>query len=373
MIVRTLMSGAAALALSIPASAGDAVDPVQSYPTWSLVLPIEMQWDNTFDADDPAAEASDLYFTIEPDITIGVSSWLSFNVGLVFEPIDDLDPGEDRAFEDHGLFVETAQAIASFGKVTVNVGKFSAPFSIAYDYAPGVNGDVLNADIEVTERWGAGVAYNFTGEGTEQGAILRFAAFNRDTTALSGSMFTNRGRLDRIDGGNGNTDAFENFAVAFDLIALEALPDFHFHVAYMFQAAGDGDLSDQDAYVAGANWEKKVGENAVYQVVLEWAHSDGALGYGDAVSVVGASQDDFTIAAGGTWHEAWTAAVGYSLRDIEDPIGGDVETAAFHMSVGHFFHEGWLAEIAYLDIQEDANDSQTVSLKLSTEFAWASE
>jgi hypothetical protein len=106
---------------------------------------------------------------------------------------------------------------------------------------------------------------------------------------------------------------------------------------------------------------------------MEWAHSDDAIGYGDAVSVDGASQDDFTIAAGGTWHEKWTAAIGYSLRDIEDPLGGDVETAAFHMSAGHYFHEGWLAEVAYLDIQEDGNDSQTIGLKLSKEFEWGGE
>lgn len=373
MIAKSLMCGAAFAAFSAGANAGVAVDPVKSYPIWQIALPVELQWDDTFDADDPASEASDLYFTIEPDITVGVNSWLSLNAGLVFEPIDDLDPGEDRALEDHGLFVETAQAIASFGKVTVNLGKFAAPFSIAYDTAPGVYGDVLNADIEVTERWGAGAAYNFTGEGTEQGAILRVAAFTRDTTAFSGSLFTNRDRLHRSDGGNGNTDGLENFAVALDLIQLEALPEFHFHAAYLHQAAGDGDPSDQNAYVLGATWEKTLGENAVYQAVLEWAHSDGALGYGDAVSIAGANQTDVTIAFGGTWYDRWTAAAGYSFRDADDPIGGDVETGAYHVSLGYFFHDGWLAEIAYLSIQETGNDSQTAGLKVSKEFEWGDE
>lgn len=371
MIARKFLCGAAALALSASASAGIAKE--THYPNWSVVLPIELQWDNTFDAEAPGAETSDLYFTVEPEIGVEINDWLTLEVGLVFEPVDDLDPDEDRAFDDHGLFVETAQAVASFGKFTINVGKFSAPFSIGYEYAPGVYGDVLNADIEVTERWGAGVAYNFTGEGTDQGAILRVAAFNRDTTALSGSLFTNRHRLRRSDGGNGNTDAFENFAVSLDLIALETLPDFHFHAAYLFQAAGDGDVSDQNAYTFGVNWEKEVSENAAYQILVEWTHSDDALGYGEAVNATGAGQDDLTMAASGTWAKRWTGAVGYSLRDIDDPVGGDVETRAFHASVGYFFHEGWLAEIAYLDVQEDGNDSQTLGLKLSTEFAWSSK
>jgi hypothetical protein len=371
MLFKRLLCGAATLAMSAPAWAGDGGG--GSHPSLHIVLPIELQWDNTFDAEVADGEVSDLYLTIEPDITINANEWLSFNLGLVIEPIEELDPFEDRVLEDQGLFVETAQAIGSFGKLTVNVGKFAAPFSIAYDYAPGVYGDVLNEEVEVSERWGAGVAYNFTGEGTEQGAILRVAAFHRDTSFLSGSIFTNRERLLSSDGGNGNTDSFENFAVAVDLIKLEALPDFHFHAAYLFQAAGDGDLSDQNAYVFGANWEKDISDNASYQILVEWAHTDGALGYGDAESAQDASQDDLTIAASGMWNKRWTAAIGYSLRDIEDPIGGDIETGAFHVSAGYYVHEGWLAEIAYLAIQEDGGDSQTIGLKLSTEFEWSAQ
>jgi hypothetical protein len=372
MIARFLLGGGAALALCAPAVAGDArpSEVHTSYPSLHVVVPIELKWDNKFDAYNASAEVSDLYFEIEPDVTIGVNEWLSLNMGLVFEPVEDIGPGEDRVLEDHGLFVETAQAIASFGKVTINAGKFAAPFSIAYDYAPGFYGDKLNEDIEVSERWGAGVAYNFTGDGTDQGVILRAAAFNRDTSFLSGSVLTNRGRLDRSDGGNGNTDGLENFAVALDLIQLETLPDFHFHAAYMFQAAGDGDPSDQNAYAVGVNWEKKVTDNESYQILLEWAHSDGALGYGDAQSVDGARQDDLTVAAAGKWNKVWKASIGYNLRDAEDPVGGDVETQAFNAAVGYYFLKDWSAEVAYLNLDKGGKDSQSIGLKVATEFAW---
>jgi hypothetical protein len=370
MIAKYLLGGTAALALSVPAASSE---PASGFPNMQIVLPIELKWDNKFDAYSDSDEVSDLYVEIEPDVTIGLNEWLSVNLGLVFETIDDVDPYEDRVLEDHGLFVETAQAIGSFGNLTINVGKFAAPFSIAYDYAPGFYGDKLNEEIEVSERWGIGAAYNFTGEGTDQGIILRAAAFHRDTTFLSGSVFTNRGRSDRADGGNGNTDGLENFAIALDLIQLESLPDFHFHAAYLFQEAGEGDPSDQNAYVLGVNWEKEISEKASYQILVEWAHSDGAFGYGDAESVDGASQDDVTIALAGKWNKSWKGSIGYGFRSTDDPVGGEEETRAVNAAVGYYFHKDWLAELAYMHHDKDGKDSQSIGLKIATEFEWSAQ
>lgn len=372
MIAKPLICSAVAFATCMSGMAASDDDPA-AYPNLHIVLPIELKWSDKFDAYSPSAEVSDLYVEIEPDITIGVNEWLSLNMGLVFEPTEDPGAYEDRTLEDHGLYVETVQAIANFGHVTINAGKFAAPFSIAYDYVPGFFGDKLNEEIEVSERWGVGAAYNFTGEGTDQGVILRAAAFNRDTSFLSGSVFANRDRLSRSDGGNGNTDGLENFAVALDVIHIDSLPDFHFHAAYLFQEAGDGDLSDQDAYVVGVNWEKDVTDNATYQVLVEWAHSDGALGYADAQSAPGAAQDDLTIAVAGKWNKAWKGSIGYGLRDIDDPIGGDEEIRAFNAAIGYYVQKNWLAEVAYLNLDKDDKNSQSIGLKLSTEFEWSAQ
>jgi hypothetical protein len=340
-----------------------------AYPQLDVTVPVELQFDRVFDASDPAAETSDLYWTIEPSIGIAFAQWLRFDMGLVFEPLTGPGPGEDRAFEDHGLFVETAQVSAAFGALTVHAGKFSAPFSLAFDHAPGVYGDVLNADIEVAERIGAGAAFNLTGAGAEEGVIVRAAAFHRDTSFLSGSVITARGRTFRSDGGPGNTGDFSNFALALDVIRLPEMPDVHLHLAYLNQSAGTGDATGQDAYVAAANWSKKVSEAAEYQVLAEWAHSDGATGYGCAVSIPGAEQSDLTLAVSGLWHGVWSAAAGLSVRDVTDPLNGDAETRAFHLSAGYAIGENVLAEIAYLAVEDTANgDSQTLGLRLSRTF-----
>jgi hypothetical protein len=360
------LSGAAALALC---AGGAAWAAEAGYPKLRVSLPAEVEFDTTVDADDPLAEISDLYLTVEPDVAIGLNPWATFELGLVFEPVLDPVPGRDRTLRDHGLFAEKVQFVGEFGRVTLNAGKFQAPFSIGTDYTLGLYGDTFAEEIEVKERWGLGAAYNVSGEGLEKGVILRGAIFTRDTTFLSGSAFENRGRLSEADGGAGNTESLENLAVALDLLDLDSLPDVHVRVAYMYQAAGLGDLSDQNAFAAAAKWEKEIG-GGVYQVLAEWAHSDGAIGFGEAVSVPGASQDNLSLAVAGTWNGKWTASAGVGLRDVEDPVGGDVEAAALHLSAGYYVTEDILAQAAYLAIQEEGNDSHTLGLVISTSFDW---
>jgi hypothetical protein len=40
------------------------------------------------------------------------------------------------------------------------------------------------------------------------------------------------------------------------------------------------------------------------------------------------------------------------------------------LSAGYYFQETWLAEIGYVNVQENGNDSQTLGLKVSTLFEW---
>jgi hypothetical protein len=357
------------------AIADDAADATaaETRPSFSLIVPFELAIDSTFNSDDPDAELSDITLTIEPDLEIRAAPWLHFDLGLTFEAVDDPAPGEDRAFGDHGLHVRNAQAVANFGRVTVHAGKFAAPFAIAYEYSPGVYGDALNADLELAGRVGAGLAYNVLQDGADEGVILRAAAFARDTSFLSGSLLTNREKLHESDGGPGNTGTLNNFSLVLDVIEFEGLPGVHLRAAYVHQAAGDGDESDQDAFMIGANWQGESRDGFTYQVLAEWAHAEDAFGYDEAESVAGGAQDDLTVATAGVWDDTWTAAFGYSWREMEHPTGGTARSDTLQISGGYFFAENWLAEIAILRADNDGVTSHTAGFKLSYEFTAAAE
>ena len=82
-------------------------------------LTVEFQNDNNIDSDDPDAELSDLYNTTELAAELTINHFLSGHTSLTFEPVLDPDPGDDRFFEDQGLYAEELYA-----KVALGGGRF---------------------------------------------------------------------------------------------------------------------------------------------------------------------------------------------------------------------------------------------------------
>ncbi|MEQ1865407.1 MAG: hypothetical protein ABL996_12265 [Micropepsaceae bacterium] len=344
-------------------------DAAEAVPFIQIDVPIELQLDVVTDPD--FAELSDLYATIEPSVAINVASWLTIEFGSTYEPVEG--PVDDRAFEDHGLYLNTAQAVASFGSVTLQAGKFAPNFSVGFELTPGLNNDALNADAEIAERVGFAAAYNLTGEGTAGGVIVSGAAFRRDTSVLSESLFTNRGRLHVSDAGPGNHDGLESFTLAVDAFELESLPGVHLHAAYLHQSAGEGDPADEYAWVLGANWMIDAGEAAKYQLLEEWARSEDALGFGDAVSAPGASQDLVTLGAGGTWRDEWTGSIVYGLRNSDDPVGGDVDEHFVQLTGGYVICDDLSIEAGWQSYDDGSDTYETFSVRLASGWEYAVE
>jgi hypothetical protein len=362
---------AAAAFAAAPGSAA-AHEHEAAYPHLTATIPIELEYDNTFDSSIPGGEVSDLYFTIEPELVLEFTPWLAVTAGLVFEPVEDLDPDEDRAFEDHGLYVETLVAELSFDPVVVHIGKFTPRFGFAVDNVPGLLGDTFAEDVEVTERVGFGATYAFGG-GTMGSFELQGSVFYRDTSLLSESFFTDRGDLDKSDGGVGNTEDLSNFAVsldAFDLFGAEGLSG---RVAYLSQEGGVGDLSDQDAWLIALAYDIPLNEDMSLYPIIEWASSEDAQGFGDAISIPGGGQDVLTVGVG-FFTGPWNAAIVYGDRDNEDPIGGDLDEEFWQLSGGYLFDCGLGLDVAFGGYEDNAGtEDDFFSILLSYEFEFGNE
>ncbi|NWH08560.1 MAG: hypothetical protein HXY22_07975 [Alphaproteobacteria bacterium] len=352
-------------------------DHEHDYPAFSGVIPIELQYDNTYDSTAPGNEASDLYFTIEPEFVLEANEWLSFTAGLVFEPVEDLDPYEDRAFEDHGLFVETLKADIALDPVTITLGKFTPAFAYAVDVVPGVVGDLFAEDVEVTERIGAGISAEIETDGAGT-FLIGGSAFFRDTTFLSDSAFESRGELDEADGGIGNTEDLSNFVINAGLSDAFGAKGLTLHGAFMHQAGGAGDLSDQDAYLLAASWDFVINEEdgVVLTPVVEWAHSEDAVGFGDAASAPGADQSVLTLGLGLT-AGPWNVAAVYGDRDTEDPglyVGGDVDEEFWQLSAGYAFDFGLGLDLGVGGYEDNAGtDDEFFTALLTYEIAFGGE
>jgi hypothetical protein len=226
---------------------------------------------------DSESQRSHAYTKVEPGLTIGLSEQLSVRTRLVLEPVRDPPAGRDVWFEDQGIFLETLSLHWRSGRLALHGGKFNPAFGFAWDLAPGIYGVEFAEDYELTERigFGAGVELGNVVAGSHWlGADVFFA----DTSALSGSLLNDRGRLRRSDGGPSNTGAPESFALALQGEAMPRLPGLTYNLGFArLQRANADERSEHDA-VAGLGYAHTLGQRFEIQLLSEYAYLDNAGG-----------------------------------------------------------------------------------------------
>lgn len=225
------------IASAAPASA-DGV-----WPTLLADFSIEIEDEYVFRSSDLEMELNDAFATVEGELALAFDSGTGLYATATFEPVTD--PEGDRFFEDFGLYLEELFFTYRIGEGGFRIGKFNPDFGIANDAAPGLYGDDLAGDYELEERIGVSVDVPFEAFGGAH--VLSATAFMADTTPLSDSLFTSRGRLRREDGGVSNT----GFPESFVLSAAGEIEGTGYNLGLRYQGAGTGDEADEYGAVAG--------------------------------------------------------------------------------------------------------------------------
>lgn len=338
-----------------------AVDPASArgeerYPRLEVEIDIEIQNDWTFDSDDPAAEFNDLFTTTEPALALHILPGLSIQSGLVVESVLDPGPAEDRYFQDHGFFAEQLYVLYEQDSFSLYGGKFNLPFGVGWDLAPGVYGtDIAEAFYEQVERVGIGGALNFgsDGIGTHR---LSVQSFFLDTTFLSDSFATNRGRTSVRDGGLSNTEDFSSFAVSLDGSRFAKLPiDLNYHLGLVYQDGGRGATDDETGIAVALYGPIELADGLTLEPIIEYVHFENAGG---------ARQDRDIFTAGvGLLRGPWNMALSYSgVRTDPEGALADLDVDQFQMSVGHSFDFGLDIDVGYKVVDEEGTDSHVVGV-----------
>ena len=357
------------LGLTVALAAAPARGDEPAPPWFQANLQTFLQFDGTTRAN--GGTLTDLSFTAYGSGVFHATDWLSFDFLSTFEPISDAT--DDRVFQNHGLYLNSFEANAAFGPLSVSVGKFSPNFGLGYLLTPGMNWDTFNGDVELKERIGVRASYNLTGEGSANGFILSAGVFRRDTSVFSDSAFYHRGQLQLSDGGPGNHGGLQSFSLGADWIAPEWAPGLHAHAAYLHQHAGLGDVSDARAWVASLNWACDLDEDTSYQLIGEVAHSTDSIGFGEATSVPGASQTIVTLGAGGKWQDVWVGSVVFGQRNTRDPGSSDTDEWFTQLTVGRYLTDEVSLEAGWQENDDGTAVSDTFSLRLVGVFDYARE
>ena len=319
----------------------------------------EVQNDHAFDSDDPSAEINDLFATVEAALGLNFNEIFSVQSLFVLEPVLDPRPFDDRYFEDHGLFVEELYFQAQFENYRFFVGKFDATFGTAWDAAPGIYGVDFAEDYELVERIGGGGEVAF--EGTRAGDVtFTGSVFFTDTSVLSESAFTNRGRTRIAAGGASNTESLESFSITVDGENVPGLEDLTYHLGYRHQSAGRGDVDDEDGFVAGIQKAFALSEDVTLETILEGVYLSNDSG--------SANDTVYFTAGGALLHGPWNLSTSFTLRDQDVPGGPDNNDRLFQVSGGYAFDFGLTADAGYRYSREGGVETHIFGLLFTYEY-----
>ncbi len=341
------------IASASPASAGGV------WPTLLAEFSIEIEDEYVFRSSDQEVELNDAFATVEGELVLAFANGSGLFATVVFEPVTD--PVGDRFFEDYGLYLEELYFALGIGEGGLRIGKFNPDFGIAEDVAPGIYGDDLAGDYELTERIGASIDVPFEALGGTH--VASVTAFMADTTVLSDSLFNSRGTLRRADGGVSNTAYPDSFVLS---LAGE-IEGTGYNLGFRRQSAGRNGNADEDgeAYEDG-NTDEYGGvvgltgtvdlagiETTLFGELAYFLHFDGGR---ESVRflTLGAEVDLGDIAL---------SAV-YGLRKVEGSSADEIAT----ISLEYELRDGLSIGAGYRFLQEEGETIHTVGLLLTYEF-----
>ncbi|MFC3061623.1 hypothetical protein [Paenirhodobacter populi] len=348
---------ATAFALGLTASAASA----EIASPWEGELGLEFGIDSTFRSDDPDAELTDVFGTAELALRLRLTKGAALNFGATAESVLDPRPGKDRTFGDIGLYIDTLNVEVEAGPVTLTAGKFAAGFGTAWDTMPGIWGSDLAEDYELAEQLGFGLAWDL-GE-TPVGALtFGVNLFTADTSALSDSAFTKRGRLTRADGGAGNTGKLNNVSLTLDGADIAAAPGLSWHLGYRELKPGLGDSATERGMVFGLAQALDLGNGTELTVVGEVARLRN-VGGGD-------DRADYATLGIGFARGPWHGEIAASTRKTRLGAGGSERDSLVQISGGYTWENGIDLSLGYARLSEAGAKSDTIGPRLTRSFSF---
>lgn len=304
---------------------------------------VELQNDWTTRSDDSANRRNELYFTVEPSLSIDLGRRFSLVAGLVLEPVADPEPERSRWLDDEGLYVESLFLSYRHERFTLRGGKIHPSFGIAWDAAPGIYAVDFAEDYEISERVGLGGSVEL---GTPRIGRHTLSAdvFFLDHSVLSRSWIHDRGRVRLSDGGVSNTGDLRSFSVTLQGNDIPRLPGFSYHLGFAQQHAGRGGLNERSLAI-GATYRLIVTEALEVELLAEYVGQHGAQGLDQR-------RGYFTHAASARYR-AWNLALSHTLRRHHIPDARSFDDHLFQASVGYELPLGFSIDVGWRYTRQD--------------------
>lgn len=334
-----------------PTLAQEEVTNAETYPRIGGDVLFRFAYDGDYDAEAPRTESNDLFFEMIASPEFQFTERFSLNAEIRLENASP--PTADRYFEDQTLFVRKLFVNYDVNdRLSLQAGKLTPTFAFASLVTPGMYGNSYNREIELIERIGFEAQYTFDA-GTSGQHTLSASTFFDDTSFLSDSLDLGgrRGRNRLSDGGASNTESFESFTVALEGREISWLPDFTYRLAYIHEAAGEGDVADENGFLVAAMQSFPLGNGQSLTLIGEIAPLWNFEGTADNIIYASAGMVYQT--------DPWTMTLSGTGRWRDLASGDTFDDYSVQTAVGYDLGRGTTVEIAHeFSRDQNANSSQ---------------
>lgn len=340
------------------------------------LIAIEGSGELQMDAGIGDSGTASLYTTVEPEVTVNLSDAFRLFGHFVFEPVLDPIEGQTNVFRSQGFYAEELYAGLTVEQVKLALGKINPVFGVATDDAPGIYGTDFAGNYDFKGALGLGAKF-FLSEDTIGSAddamtvkqTIDASIFTADPSALSRSLFTDRGQFNWQDNRVGNTDLPESFALAYIYSTLNADDEVAGptgRVALRRLAARQSNVFDEWGLLATGQTAIDLGDERTLRPLLEIAYFIHENGYReDAASVTLGfefQEGDWITSAVAAAHDRFGAS-GPADYMLTASFGRIFKTDA----TGEF-----RVDAAYSNARVDGVDTNVVGLRLHKDFSWQS-
>jgi hypothetical protein len=253
------------------------------------------------------------------------------------EPTGLAEPGDDRFFDDHTLWVDELYLSWGSGPLILFGGKLHPRFGFAWDRGPGEFGTDFCEEYELTEKIGGGAELSLSDLAGLTGSIgqhsLRAEFFHADTSVLSTGAFARRFSTGLDDparrwrnsqslGGADNTDDLGNFALSLAGVGTPMpIGMLDYTIGYSSRGAGidardAGAAATEHGYVVGVAWEIPLPERVTLTPLVEGVRLENYGGF-DGV------RNEYLTAGFEVERVPWRLAYAYQFARLSDPSAAD--------------------------------------------------
>jgi hypothetical protein len=333
----------------------------ENFPNISGNVLFQMQADRVTSSQKSGVSPNNGFVYVEPNISFNINKNWSIKTDWRLQPNDVLTtrnstyPERYRTFlqsnrgfsaSDEGLLVEELKLNFENEDMRFFTGKFDPTFGTAYNKAKriGVFTSQFTEDYNLREKIGAGITALL-----ENSKITANSFFN-DTTNLSSSALSNRGRASRNDGTAGNTGTLSSYSIAMNGENFLGIEGWFYNAGYRSLSVDKMDGRRREkGYVFGSEYAYQTGSDSSIIPFFEAVKIDNFTGIHGRKAI-------YTTSALIGKYSSWTVSVSNLTRNIEKaqttPKSSDRQV---QLSVGYKFTNNLTVDFTRSNLKETGN------------------